>query len=189
MQTIRAFIAVDIPPSIRGKIAELQNGFKSLELDVAWVKPANFHLTLKFLGNISPNRISEIQELLKTELALTPELLAKAGEVGVFPSQDRPRILWIGLESQALVTLQQIIDSGLSRIGFAPDSKQFTAHLTLGRIKSPKGKNRLQEALKANRKLETEPFKISSVKLYESQLTPKGSIYTVLDEFKLRALA
>lgn len=189
MRTIRAFIAVDIPPVVREQIAELQDGFKSLELDVAWVKPANFHLTLKFLGNINPDRISEINEILNAKLALTPGFMTTVGAVGMFPSLDRPRVLWVGLESQALVALQNNIDSCLVQAGFEPEPKKFSAHLTLGRIKSSKGKNILQQTLKTMQKPDIAPFTVSSVKLYESLLTAKGSIYTLLEEFKLGTVA
>lgn len=188
MPTVRAFIAIDIPSFVREKIADLQNSFKPLGLDVSWVKPSNFHLTLKFLGNVNPDRIPEIKERLKATLASVPCFLTAVSDVGVFPSPERPRVLWVGLEnSGSLADLQRKIDAGLAQIGFEPESKVFSAHLTLGRIKS--GKTGWQNALKNTKKIETEPFEISAVILYESQLTREGSIYTVLEEFRLDAPA
>lgn len=190
MPTVRAFIAIDIPSFAREKIADLQNGFKTLGLDVAWVKPSNFHLTLKFLGNVNRDQISEIKKCLKTALAGVPCFSTSIGDVGVFPSLERPRVLWVGLEnSDVLVSLQKKVDSGLAQIGFEPEPKMFSAHLTLGRIKSQKGKTRLQDALKNAQKVESEPIQISAVTLYESQLTREGSMYTVLEKFKLDAPA
>ena len=184
MPTVRAFIAIDIPSFAKEKIADLQSGFKALGLDISWVRPSNFHLTLKFLGHVNQDQIAEIKKCLNAALADAPGFLTAIGDVGVFPSLERPRVLWVGLEnSGSLVSLQKKIDAGLAQIGFKPESKAFTAHLTLGRIKSKK--IRLENLLKKAQKIETEPIEITSVTLYESQLTREGSIYRVLEKFKL----
>lgn len=187
MEAVRAFIAIDIPPFAREKIAAIQNGFKALNLDVAWVHPANLHLTLKFLGAIDPERVPGINDRMASALSRVPGFSATLGEVGVFPSLDRPRVLWVGLENPegSLVALQKNVERELADAGFPPDSKRFSPHLTFGRVKSSRGTARLKSALKNVPQARSGPFGVSAVRLYKSQLTPKGSIYTVLGEFKL----
>ncbi|OGW27951.1 MAG: 2'-5' RNA ligase, partial [Nitrospinae bacterium RIFCSPLOWO2_12_FULL_47_7] len=146
------------------------------------------HLTLKFLGNVNSDRIPVIKERLKVALASVPRFLTSVGGVGVFPAPERPRVLWVGLENtSSLADLQKKVDVALEQVGFKPETKIFSAHLTLGRIKS--GQTVLQNALEKTQKIESGPFEISAVTLYESQLTREGSIYTVLEEFKLDAPA
>ncbi|MBI5427625.1 MAG: RNA 2',3'-cyclic phosphodiesterase [Nitrospinae bacterium] len=187
MDALRVFIAVDIPPFAREKIAEIQNGFKALKLDVAWVQPGNIHLTLKFLGNVDPRRIVEIKGRLKAVAERSPGFRATLGEVGVFPGADRPRVLWVGLDNPdgRLAALQKSVEEELALAGFPPEPRKFSPHLTFGRIKSPKGKAELRNALDGHLETPSAPIDVSSVKLYKSQLTPKGSIYTVLEEFAL----
>lgn len=188
METVRAFIAVDLPPLAKETVAEAQDYFKSLDLDAAWVKPGNIHLTLKFLGDIAVPKIAEIKRRVAPAVGGFPRISVSLGKVGVFPNLNRPRVLWIGLEDAAgsLKSLRDMIEHQLQAVGFKPELKKFSPHLTLGRIKSTRGKGRLREAVRDWRvSIRAEPVVVSSVKLYKSQLTPGGSIYTVLDEFKL----
>ena len=109
--------------------------------------------------------------------------------VGVFPNTKNPRVLWVGLKDNGdiLQQLQVGIETAMQSAGFPLESKSFLPHLTLARIKSPKGKKALQAELDAlNQKgINPHPFDVGAIQLYESQLTPKGSIYTVLANFKL----
>lgn len=188
METIRAFIAIELPPEIIKKIAEIQDRFKALNLDATWVKPSNIHLTLKFLGNINPQLLSKVKEVIVESLPPVPEFSISLGTVGVFPNIKQPRVLWIGVEEthQQLILLKSNIDKGLEPLGFEIDRKKFSPHLTLGRIKSAKGKSRLREMIQSFEKMDAEAIKVSSVKLMQSQLTPRGSIYTVLQAFKFQ---
>ncbi|MFQ5444705.1 MAG: RNA 2',3'-cyclic phosphodiesterase, partial [Nitrospinales bacterium] len=104
------------------------------------------------------------------------------------PNIKQPRVLWIGVEEthQQLILLKSNIDKGLEPLGFEIDRKKFSPHLTLGRIKSAKGKSRLREMIQSFEKMDAEAIKVSSVKLMQSQLTPRGSIYTVLQAFKFQ---
>lgn len=113
----------------------------------------------------------------------------------MFPDSKRPRVLWVGLKDEegTLQTLQAVLEKALESAGFPADPRPFSAHLTLARIKSPSGmkspsgKKKLQDELEALNQegIDPHPFDVGAVKLYESQLTPKGSIYTVLANFKL----
>lgn len=189
MAALRTFIAINVPPAVLDTITRIQNRFKSLGLHASWVKPGNIHLTLKFLGDTDPDRIPGIQYTLTETLASYTRFQLLLDSVGVFPDTKNPRVLWLGLKDGegALKTLQTDIEKALESIGFPKEQRPFSPHVTLARIKSPKGKKKLKEELDAvNPKgISTHPFDVGEIHLYESQLTPKGSIYTLLANFKL----
>ena len=189
MAALRTFIAIDVPPSVLDTITRIQNRFKSLGLHASWVRPGNIHLTLKFLGDTEPDRVPGIQCKITEALASFSPFRLSLEQAGVFPDARRPRVLWVGLKDEegTLQTLQSGIEKALASAGFPADPRPFSAHLTLARIKSPKGKKKLQDELEALNQegIDPHPFDVGEVKLYESQLTPKGSIYTVLANFTL----
>lgn len=191
MEVLRLFLAIDIPPFAREIIREIQNRFKTLDLNVTWVKPANIHLTLKFLGNTSPAKVKPIKERLLKALAPLPRCSFSLGELGVFPSFNNPRVLWVGLEDPRghLESLQNIVEAEMVPLGFPVEMRAFSPHLTLGRIKSPRGKDRLKHEVHSIRMGKSARIEVSSVWLLQSQLTPQGSIYTALEEFSLKGPA
>jgi len=185
VHALRLFLAIDIPNSAREQITAIQNHFKALKLDVTWVKPANIHLTVKFLGNTDPGMIPGIKDSMANIARTTPPFFLHSGGIGVFPSLARPRVLWVGLEDPKnhLDRLKNQVENAMSSLGFPPDNKDSVYHLTLGRIKSPRGKERLRKEVESNTQSAFDPFEVSAVKLIKSELTAKGSIYTVLEEF------
>jgi RNA 2',3'-cyclic 3'-phosphodiesterase len=182
---LRLFLAIDIPNSARAKISEAQNFFKTLNLDAAWVKPSNMHLTLKFLGNTQPGLIPKIKSRMAEIARVTPPFSITLGNVGVFPDLYRPRVLWVGIgEAEGhLDSLREKIEREMTRLGFPADNKKSVHHLTLGRIKSGKGVGRLKKAVESAQPIDVNAFEVSAVQLIKSELTPKGSIYTVQEEF------
>ena len=189
MAALRTFIAIDVPPAVLDTITRIQNRFKSLGLHASWVKPGNIHLTLKFLGDTDPDRIPGIQNKLTETLAPFAPFRLSLDLAGVFPNTKSPRVLWVGLkdDEETLETLQSDIEKTLESMGFPMEQRPFSPHLTLARIKSPKGKKELKDELDAVNQegIDSHPFDAGAIHLYESQLTPKGSIYTVLANFKL----
>jgi 2'-5' RNA ligase len=198
---LRTFIAIDVPPAVLDTITRIQNRFNSLGLHASWVKPGNIHLTLKFLGDTDPDRIPGIQDKLTETLASFPPFRLSLNSAGVFPNTKSPRVLWVGLKDEegTLENLRAGIEKALEVIGFPTEQRPFSPHLTLARmkspkgiksskgIKSPKGKKELKDELDAVNQegIDPHPFDVGELHLYESQLTPKGSIYTVLANFKL----
>lgn len=185
MLDLRLFLAIDIPNSARGKITEAQSFYKALNLDAAWVKPSNMHLTLKFLGNTQPGLIPKIKSRVAEIAKATPPFSITLGNVGVFPDLSRSRVLWVGIvEAEGrLGSLKEKIEQQMTQLGFPADRKQSVHHLTLGRIKSGKGMERLKKVIEAAHSSNMNTFEVSSVQLIKSELTPKGSIYTVQEEF------
>ena len=185
--TIRTFIAIEIPGNIISKIRELQKNLKVYGFKIRWVRPENIHLTLKFLGNIEAGDVDKINNAISNTVAgVVPISLAAKG-IGVFPGIRRPRVLWIGLTGQLepLMSLQKKLDENLRAIGFPKEKRPFKGHLTLGRIKTKIDARRFGDALMASRNFESETFTADRIILYKSELKPSGAVYTKLAEASL----
>ena len=188
LETIRVFFAIDLPSAVKNALAETQTQFRSFGLKTSWVKPENIHLTLKFLGDIPEHRIKEIRNCFFQDFGKVDRFQVSLGRLGVFPNWERPRVLWIRVqgETKKLYELWSHVQMHLERLEFARDSKRFSPHLTLARIKSLEGKDRLQQKVSGWRLLNIQPFEVCEIKLFKSRLTPQGSIYTVLETFPFR---
>ena len=183
---MRLFVAVHLPQEIRDGLAAVQERLRRLQADVSWVKPANLHITLKFLGETEPKRLGRIGPVLE-EVArgMAPFSLTVAG-VGTFGGRI-PRVVWAGVREGAapLEALAGAVENGLARAGFPKERRQFTAHFTLGRVRSPRNAEVLLAAIRDE---STEPLGVVSVEqfvLMQSRLDPGGSIYTALERFPL----
>jgi 2'-5' RNA ligase len=178
---VRAFIAVDLEPHVIEKICRAIGDLKPLLPGVRWVAPKNFHLTIKFLGDIDETRIDEIGAALADTICPFPRLIINAKGLGVFPDLRRPRILWVGLVGSTLTTLAERVESALQPLGFAVEPRPFTPHLTIGRWRQydrpPKS---LGEELVRWRVHEFGESVVDQVILYQSVLKPEGAIYQAL---------
>ena len=179
---IRTFIAVDLPESVTRALQTAQQRLKSHRFDIRWVKPGNIHLTLKFLGDISPAEVGAIREALRSAAAdMAPFPLAARG-AGVFPGIKRPRVVWVGLtgEVPALFALQQSVEKALAAIGFPAEKRPFKAHLTLGRVKGRVRPTDLLAALQELGDWASPAFTVNRVTFFQSDLRPEGAVYTRL---------
>ncbi len=184
---IRSFLAIELPEPILRKIGEVQGGLKSSRADVRWTNPLTIHLTLKFFGNIEESRIDPISESIEKPVRNTSAFSLKVRGVGAFPHLKNPRVIWIGLvdEREALISLQRQIEACLEKIGFPIEDRLFRPHLTLGRMKSSRGKEALGERMERVREEEFGSFQVEKVILFKSDLRPTGPIYTPLRELRL----
>ncbi len=137
MSMLRAFIAVEIPAAVQQKIhqetAGLRKGIDSL---VRWVPAQNMHLTLKFLGDVSPNSLEFIKQMLRTEAEKVSCFDVHLAGLGAFPNLKRPRVLYAGMQAPpSLEALARGIESASRRLGYEPEERPFSAHLTLGRVR------------------------------------------------------
>jgi 2'-5' RNA ligase len=184
----RTFIAVPLPQPVLATAAALQALLRGQGLRFKWVRPEGMHLTLKFLGDVDPDRVPEIgQALLAAAGTMAPFTLNARG-LGVFPGTRKARVLWMGLEGQLdpLMALQAAVESELSRIGFAADERPFKAHLTLARIKAPIRLSLPEPLLSKVEKDESGPFTVERICLFRSELKPTGAVYTRLAEAELK---
>lgn len=185
METIRSFIAIEIPARIQAEIGELQNRLKRSGGDVKWVEPRNIHLTLRFLGHVPPEKIEEMKKALPESLAGTNPYDLKLSGLGAFPNQRRPRVVWIGLEkgTEESRQIQERVESCVERLGFAREERAFTPHITIGRVRSQKNLDRLAMVL-SQEVFSAENFPVSQIVLMRSDLKPTGPMYSHLGELR-----
>jgi RNA 2',3'-cyclic 3'-phosphodiesterase len=184
---IRSFLAIELPKLILRKIEEVQRDLRSTRLDVRWVNPEKIHLTLKFFGNIEESRIDPIFKSIEEPTRNTLPFSLKAIGVGAFPHLRNPRVIWMGLGDgkEVLTSFQKQIEIQLEKIGFQPEDRPFHPHLTLGRVKSSRGKEELVGRMEKHREEEFGDFQVERVILFKSDLNPSGPIYTLLKEIRL----
>ena len=186
MESVRAFIAIELPGSVKSALSQLQDNLKRSEhTSVKWVDTGSIHLTLKFLGNIATETIPELTKVLsEAARGITPFHL-ELGEMGVFPNLRAPRVVWVGLrgETATLSVLQENIESALIPLGFPPENPAFSPHLTLGRVRekaSPGERRSLGQAVASSKVASMEPFPVDSLSLMRSTLTREGAVYSRL---------
>ena len=191
MEQLRCFIAVELPEEIKAGLSRLQAKLKSgNEFPVKWVDPYSIHLTLKFLGDVNADMTGEITEAMKEGAQGVSPLQLEIKGLGVFPNLRRVQVIWVGIsgEVEKLLQLQKGIESSLARLGFAPEARAFTPHLTLGRVReraSPDEQQKLGELI-ASTKFETAlAFPVNAINLMRSQLTREGAIYSRISSVEL----
>lgn len=179
MKKIRSFIAVPLPESTRQALTAVSQELAAIVPQdvVRWVTPESIHLTLSFLGDTAPSTLEEVASGLDKVAANSPPFTLFLDQLGCFPNQRRPRVVWVGLkgEVEALGQLKEAIDQMLLPLGWEPEARAFHPHLTLGRVK---GDSR-QVRLPWGSPVVSEPLPVAQVDLMESQLRPEGPRYTV----------
>ncbi len=185
---MRMFIAVDLDPAIKATLFDFIKGLKKInDRDVSWVREDALHLTIKFLGEISPDGLDAIKAALTeiTRPIRSFPLILKG--TGYFPSNPRAiRVLWAGVFQQpTLMGLQREIDFRLQIQGFPAENIPFNPHLTLGRVKSPQKLRDVLAELERHQYSAFGKMTVDRIKLFESRLKPAGAEYTVLGEFPL----
>jgi len=195
MTLLRAFIALEIPAPIREAIqqqtAALQKSADSSL--VRWVPAGNLHLTLKFLGDVSPTNLPFLTQMLAREAGQQAGFSMQVGGLGAFPNSRRPRVIWIGIRApETLSALARSLESATRRLGYPPEERPFSPHLTIGRVKqaaSPSDLQRVHAALEATQVGPLGGADISAVHLMKSDLRPTGSVYTRLFSAPLSSLS
>lgn len=179
-ETFRAFIAYDLPESVRSSLAAVQQALKLYGFRVRWVRPANIHLTLKFLGSTAEADTSKIAGAMSQAVKDCESISLVAKGIGVFPDSRRPRVIWAGLAGQLvhLQKLQHTLDDYLAELGFAKETRAFKAHLTLGRVKGKIASARIKTAIEKLDGFASESFEVNQIILFKSELRPSGAVYS-----------
>lgn len=186
MSVLRAFIAIDLSDEVVAQLAALLQRLQAQLGDgfVRWQPPHNMHLTLKFLGDVSTNQIDLLANALRTETAQCPPFDVSVGQLGCFPKPAQPRVLWVGVQApDALFTLQHGIENQLTRLGYPPEDRPFSPHLTLGRVArqaTPAEIRQIANLLAQTRVGFLGAFRVGQVHLFRSDLRPSGAVYTRL---------
>lgn len=173
---MRLFVAIEMPEKVKEELIRLQNEFSGLG-KINFVRA--FHLTLKFLGEVPDEKLSEIKERLK-KISFEP-FKAKLSRVGAFPNENYVRVIWVGLESEKINELQKKIDNCLE--GLFKREERFSAHVTLGRVKFVGDKQKLKDKLK--KEVKDLEFPVNEFKLIKSELKSDGPVYSDLEVYPL----
>jgi 2'-5' RNA ligase len=192
-QIIRSFIAIELPEAVKKGLQQLQTELTLAQYSfVKCVAPEGIHLTLKFLGNIPAQKVTDITGVMEQASQGISPFQLQLTEIGAFPNMRRPRVVWVGIKGEVdkLVSWQQRLDDGLGQLGFAKETRPFTPHLTLARLRdncSPGDILHFGEMF-AKAHVEVDySFTVSSLNLMRSQLFPTGAVYSRLAEVKLKS--
>lgn len=181
MSTFRGFIAVDIKAT--ENIIRFLNEINKINADIKTVDPKNIHITLKFLGDVQDEKIKPIKDIIKDAVKGISSFNLKLKSSGVFPNKNYIRVVWIGIQdSDNLKKIARNIDEEIFKLGFKKENRDFSAHLTLGRVKTAKNKDILLKKVEEYTDFDFGTQEVKSIKLKKSELTPSGPIYTTLEE-------
>ncbi len=184
---IRTFIAIEPDENAKKQLAGFTEKLKRvIRGDINWTKPQNLHFTLKFLGEISPEKIEDIKNLLNTISRQHDSFSAKISGIGFFPDEKRPRILWAGLQDgrEEMIGIAKSIEDEAEYLGFEREEREFRAHITIARIRD----RHIRADGKTLKELSSEEicsFTADRIILFRSDLLPNGPRYSILAEFVL----
>ncbi|MBP1684729.1 MAG: 2'-5' ligase [Deltaproteobacteria bacterium] len=179
-ERIRSFIAVDLAVPVRAALRQFLADVAQVKCDVRWVRGEGLHVTLKFLGGVEPARLEQVRATLAAALSGRPALRVRARGLGAFPSWRRPRVLWVGLEGEGLPEMAACVETAMCRLGFEPEGRAFTPHITLGRVNGMRGWSLAEERLKTHLSDDFGVSIVEGVTIYRSVLRPDGAVYTPL---------
>jgi 2'-5' RNA ligase len=172
-------------------LADIQNTLKRSFADVKWVEPQNIHLTLKFLGERDKKKITEIIKAMDGLFMNTPAFYVELSSLGAFPKKEFPRVIWVGLsEGEPQVKeIAEWLDGSIAKLGIPKETRAFSSHITLGRVRSPLNRKQLVEQLnylEGNFPERKPKCLVQKITLFQSTLTPQGPIYAALHEVNLK---
>jgi 2'-5' RNA ligase len=188
---IRSFVAILLPSEVRDAIYEATIPFHRLPLDAKWVERQNYHLTLKFFGNLKQQDVGKIDNIFKTCLPAQRPMTLEYGGWGTFPPQKSARSLWLGLGGQLaeLKLLWQNVQNEAAQAGYQYDEKKYHPHLTLARFRSPKNIYMLHEGLLDPSLHQVHgSFAVREINLMSSLLQPHGPVYESISSYQLRGI-
>lgn len=189
----RIFCAVELPPDMRTRaaahIAQLREAVPTMR--ASWERTEKLHLTLKFFGDVEPERILNqlAPALERAAQNVAPFDLAIEG-TGAFPPRGLPKVLWLGItdSSGALAYLQQRLETECARENFPHESRRFHPHLTIARVRTPAGARESAEAHTKKMQFDAVTFNVSKIILVRSEIEVSGSRYTIISRHMLRAI-
>ncbi len=184
-ERLRVFVAIDLPPRVKAAIGSVSQQLAGIKGRIGWVKPQGVHLTLKFLGNVSPRQLERVKQALEASVGNIQPFSLQLTELGVFPNKNRPRVIWWGLttNSPQLLQLYRSLENPLVKCGFPREKRRFTPHLTLGRVRELAQPQQLTEQMAKVKTPTLAPIAVSQLELMQSTLTGTGAVYKRLASF------
>ena len=183
---IRAFLAFDISEEIKKNLLNFVTPIRPQAKNIKWMEPKNYHVTLKFFGNIDEQKsVPAIEKIVKANLVDLLPIKLRCEGIGCFPKWERPKVIWADLkgEAQNLIALQNRLENDFEKLGFPKEDREFTLHLTLARIKAHPKKPGWLSILKASPQTQFGQLSVDHLTLYKSLLTKEGAVYTALKSF------
>ena len=184
---VRSFIAIEVPEKIQKEVISLKENISSDYTKVRWVRKENIHLTLIFLGEIAEDVIAHVKERMQTVSKKHKTFNMALQGTGVFPNFKRPRVLWVGVSPESKEPIIHLAHDLMNSLDFLKidERKDFTPHITFGRIKSVYDSVSLKSAIESM-SIKTEEFTAKEITLFKSVLKPDGAVYTPLTKFPLQ---
>ena len=181
-ETVRTFVAIELPEEVRAYLADCQERLRRAGGDVKWVRPDLIHLTLVFLGEVPTEALADLEKSVRDAASGPVAMALRAGGAGRFPPRGLPRVIWIGIEepSGKLLALQKALADATAAFAEKAEDRAYQAHLTLGRVRGPKGARDLEGILDSMSGQTGPTFEAREVTIFKSALGPQGPTYTVL---------
>jgi len=186
MGYLRTFIAAEIPRSIQQSIQQQVDNLRNIigSSSIRWIPGQNIHITLMFLGDVSSQSVQILKQILPSEAELHSPFDIHIEGFGSFPNSKRARVLYIGVQAPAeLGALHHGVESACGKIGYKPDTRPFSPHLTIGRVRqgiSSSDRLKIRKVLGEFKIDSLGTASVDSIHLYKSELRPTGAVYTKL---------
>jgi RNA 2',3'-cyclic 3'-phosphodiesterase len=187
---VRAFVALPVGEDVRSRLAEVQAKLRQSHAHVGWVAPENIHVSLAFMGDILQSQVAEVAGALNEAAARAPAFSFEVENIGVFGSPRSPRVIWAGIrECPEMMALQKDIAERITALGIELETRPFRPHLTLGRVRSGRGREDLVRMMEPLSQLPFGPVAAQDVRLMRSILKPQGAEHSVLHRATLQPVA
>lgn len=179
---LRLFIAIELDEEIRAELFAEIKYLKSHFPEIRWVRPENLHITMKFLGNIAENEIEDISEIMDIAAEKNPPFSAEIQDLGCFPHVERPRIVWAGCRQGSLEisNIVSCLDEKLKLLGYKPEKRNFTPHITIGRVKKPAQAMGIEEIINDAQQIDFGILDVSAITLFMSELKKEAPRYSAM---------
>jgi len=186
MENIRTFIAVDVPQEIKMELDKMIAEFRNDAPEIRWVRAANLHLTLRFLGDVTKDTIPKLADEISHNLKDFGQFQISLKGLGGFPNLKKARVIWVGGGdgNERLYQLAALVDKACIDCGLGNADKPFSSHLTIGRVKFPKGHEKLISHIETMN-YKSRAFSVDEVVIFKSDLSPAGPKYTRLETIHL----
>ena len=186
MESIRTFIALELPDELKKGLARMQKTFMQSTAGVKWVRPESIHLTLKFLGATSMEKVDNVCRVLERLARDAAPFSFEVSGIGAFPNSRNPKVLWAGLRVEdRLKAFQKALETELADIGFATEGRPFAPHLTLGRIRDGLVRKDIAGLIEQFGAERFGGFTADHIIFFKSDLKPSGPVYEAIKDITL----
>jgi len=182
---MRSFIAIELPAAIQDQLGGLCGRLRASSPKASWVRGENMHVTLRFLGEVTEEDLARLSAMLSPAYQACEGVTLRVCGIGAFPNLRRPSVVWAGLEivQGAIEPLHAQAEQAARMLGLPPETKRFHPHVTLARLRDPRGADALTAELNACQSFHAGEFRAESVSLFSSELRRGGAVYRRLEEF------